>query len=286
MGAIKDRMRSDLRLRGYSDSTVSEYLRCARKFVKHYMVSPEQLGNKEIRAFVVHLAEEKRCSLEVQKMHVAGIKFLYGVTLGRPEDVADICWPKVPLKLTVVLSGSEVERLLAALDSDKLRAAVTAVYASGLRVGEVCRLQVGDIDSRRMLILVRQGKGRKDRYVMLSKRLLEVLRDYWRAARPAGSYMFPGSGRSGHIVRSTVQRAAKRAAKKAGISKLVTPTVLRHCFATHLLEAGADIREIQLLLGHSSIQTTSRYLRVSRRHIASLTSPLDLLGTEQGAVLG
>ncbi len=286
MGAVKERMLSDLRLRGYSDRTVSEYLRCTRNFVKHYMVSPERLGNKEIRAFVVHLVEVKGASLEVQKMYVAGIKFLYRVTLGRAEEVADICWPKVPLKLPVVLSGSEMERVLAAVDSDKLLGAITAVYASGLRTREACRLQAGDIDSHRMLVRVRQGKGRKDRYVMLSKRLLEVLRNYWREARPAGPYLFPGEGRSGHIVASTVQRAVKRAGKQAGISKRVTPCALRHAFATHLHEAGADIREIQLLLGHRSIQTTARYLQVSRRHIARLTSPLDLLGTEQGAVLG
>lgn len=160
-----------------------------------------------------------------------------------------------------------------------------AAYGAGLRVSEACRLGVGDIDSRRGLIHVRDGKGGKDRFVMLSTRLLAVLREYWRAARPSGPYLFPGMDGAQPIDRHAVNRALRQAAVDAGIAKKVTPHSLRHAFATHLLEAGTDIRTIQVLLGHASISTTARYAKVSQRHVGRTTSPLDVLGTEEGRKL-
>ena len=198
-------------------------------------------------------------------MYVAGIRFLYGVTLDRPEVAKRIPWPKVPRKQPDILSGTEVTHLLAAIESVKHRVVLTAAYGAGMRVSEACRLQVGDIDSQRGLIHIRQGKGSRDRHVMLGDRLLSALREYWSLTRPQGPYLFPGQ-RPGTSVSATAVRTALHAAvAKAGISKRVTPHVLRHSFATHLLEAGADIRVIQVLLGHQSIRTTAHYTQLSQR---------------------
>jgi integrase/recombinase XerD len=266
MGATRERMREDLELRGYSPHTIREYLRCAGRYVAHFMRHPDRLGEADVRAYLVHRA---RCgaSQSSQKMDVAALRFLYRVTLGRPEVVEGVGWPKVPVRLPAVLSGSEVARVLAAVRSLGLRVALMTAYAAGLRVNEVCRLAPADIDSQRMLLRVREGKGGRERYVMLSQRLLEALREYWRQARPQGPYLFPGHGRRGHVAVCTLQRAVARAARDAGVSKRVTPHVLRHSFATHLLEAGGDIRQIQVLLGHASIQTTARYGPVRRQRL-------------------
>jgi site-specific recombinase XerD len=277
---IRERMRQDLVLRGYSPFTIREYLGAARRFVAHFRRRPDELGREEVRGYLVHRADSG-ASPSVQKMDVAALRFLFAVTLGRPEVVAELGWPKVPLRLPCVLSAAEVERLLEALRSPLLQAVVKTAYAGGLRVREVCALVPADIDSQRMLLRVREGKGGRERYVMLSERLLEVLRDYWRNVRPPGPYLFPGRGGRGHINPTTVQRAVHQAAARAGIGRRVTPHTLRHSFATHLLEHGADIREIQILLGHGSIQTTSRYVHVSERHVAKLTSPFDRLGAKE-----
>jgi site-specific recombinase XerD len=243
------------------------------------------MGLFEVRMYLVHRADAG-ASPSVLKMEVAALRFLYGVTLGRPEEVAEVCWPKVPQRLPVVLAGSEVERLLEAVRSPVLQIVLRTAYAAGLRVGEACRLTVGDIDSQRMLIRVREAKGGRERHVMLSEKLLGKLRAYWREVRPCGPYLFPDRTGESHICPRTVQRAARQAAVEAGIRKRVTPHVLRHSFATHLLEAGGDIRAIQVLLGHRSIETTTRYVHVSRAHVGRLKSPLDLLGTKAGEVLG
>lgn len=285
MGAIREQMRQDLVLRGYSQHTIREYLRAAKRIVRHFGRGAEELGADEVRQYLVHRADAQ-ASPSVLKMEVAGLRFLYGVTLGRPEVVAQVGWPKVPRRLPAVLAGSEVERLLEAVRLPVLRAVLLTAYAAGLRVGEACRLKPSDIDSQRMLIRVREGKGGDERHVMLSGRLLGELRSYWREVRPSGPYLFPDRCGQGHICPRTVQRAARQAAVRAGIGKRVTPHVLRHSFATHLLEAGGDIRAIQVLLGHRSIETTTRYVHVSRAHVGRLKSPLDLLGTKAGEVLG
>jgi site-specific recombinase XerD len=222
---------------------------------------------------------------EVVKMNVAGLKFLYGVTLDRPVIADRLPWPQVPHKKPDILSGTEVVKLLEAVTSLVPRMAVTTTYGAGLRISEVCRLRVDDLDGKRKLIHVRLGKGGKDRYVMLADRLLEGLRWYWVKVKPDG-WLFPGRKKGTHLHPTAVRWALKEAAKVAKLSKRVTPHVLRHSFATHLLEVGNDIRLIQALLGHASIHTTARYTQVSNKLIASTKSPLDLLGTKKAAALG
>jgi site-specific recombinase XerD len=285
MSQFYDRMSADLKLRNYSPRTRESYLRCCRSFVRHFMRPPTELGTEEVRTFLLDLVDHF-APPSVLKMHVAGIKFLYRVTLGRPEVVADIPWPKTPRTLPDVLSGSEVARLLDAIEPVKFRMVLTCTYAGGLRISEACSLRTGDIDSERMLIHVRRGKGAKDRMVMLSPRLLDLLRKYWKATRPSGDLLFPGQEPDSHVSPAAVRNALKTAVRKARLGKRVTPHLLRHAFATHLLEAGADLRVIQVLLGHGSIRTTTRYTRVSAAHVGRTQSPLDLLGTRKGKVLG
>jgi site-specific recombinase XerD len=284
MGQIAQKMKADLELHGFAATTQKEYLQRARNFVAHYGRAPTKLGEVEIREFLLHLVNEKHAGPATHHMYVAAIKFLYTKTLARPEEVARIPWPKRPQKLPDVLSGEEVERLLEAIRSIKHRAILMTAYGAGLRISEACSLQTGDIDS--MLIHVREGKRSKDRYVMLSERLLDLLRIYWKAARPAGPYLFPGLIPGRPITTGAVQRVIRQIVVDNGFVKRVTAHSLRHGFATHLLETGVDIRTIQRLLGHASIQTTARYTLVSQRHIGRTKSPLDLLGTKDGEVLG
>lgn len=278
MGTLRDRMQADIHLRRYSPKTEKEYLRCAYNFAKHFMRSPAEMGEEEVRAFLVHLVEEDEVSPSVQKMYVAALKFLYRVTLKRPEVVADIPYPKIPRTLPDVLSAEEVVGLLEAVESIKYRAVITTAYSSGLRISEACGLRAaGDIDSDRGVIHVRLGKRNKDRYVMLSDRLLVLLREYWRTVRPEGDYLFPGARSGRPVSPSSVSRAFWKAAHRVGIVKRITLHTLRHSFATHLMENGTDLRVIQVVLGHGSIRTTSRYTHVSCRHIAETKSPLDCL---------
>lgn len=286
MGQIRERMIADLELRGYRENTKEGYLRCATNFVAHYMVSPTKLGEEEIRNFLLHLKKVQGAGWATIKMHVAGIKFLYNHTLRRPEEVVRIPWPKVPRPLPDILSGTEVIKLLDAVESTKHRAVIMTAYGAGMRLSEACCLQVDDIDSKRMVIHIRDGKRGRDRYVMLSRRLLDCLRLYFKAQRPKGDYLFPGREPGSHVSRNAVSQALKKAVKAAGIKKPATAHSLRHSFATHLLEAGTDIRTIQKLLGHGSIRTTERYTHVSRAHITRTSSPLDLLGTDRGHCLG
>lgn len=286
MPTLRARMEADLKLRNLRPSTQETYLRCVRRFAAHFMRSPAEMGADEVRAFLLHLRVVQELSASTQKCYIAALKFLYTVTLGRPEAVRALCSPRVPEKLPVVLDGSEVEQLLSAVYSVKYRAILMTNYGAGLRIGETCALHVDDIQSKRMLIRIREGKGGRERYAMLSKRLLEVLREYFRKVRPAGPYLFPGRQPDKPIRPDSVRRVLKKVVEQCGITKPVTPHVLRHSFATHLLESGTDIRTIQVLLGHRSICTTQRYAQVSARHICRTTSPLDLLGTKEGEPLG
>jgi site-specific recombinase XerD len=286
MGVLKERMEADLKLRNLRPGTQEIYLRCARALAKFHMRSPAELGEEEVRAFLLSLRDERKLSPSTLKVHVAALKFLYEVTLQRPEVVRSVPTPRVPQKLPQILSGTEVEALLGAVCSLKYRAILMATYGAGLRIGETCRLKVEDLDSKRMVLRVEQGKGGRDRYAMLSPRLLMVLREYYRQVRPRGQYLFPGQRAGEPIHANSVRDVLKVAVKQCGITKPVTPHLLRHSFATHLLESGTHIRTIQVLLGHRSIQTTQLYAQVSTGVISRTTSPLDLLGTPEGKVLG
>jgi site-specific recombinase XerD len=284
MAKLRDQMMEDLQLRCYAPGTCDRYVECARAFAAYHRRPPQVMGELEVREYLMHLAEEKRASPAKRKLHVAGIKFLYRVTLQRPDVAKAIPWPKVPQRLPEILSGAEVLQLLEAIPSVKYRAIVMTTYGTGLRISEVCSLHVDDVDSQRMVIHVRQGKGKRDRYVQLPDRVLFMLRRYWVAARPK-KLLFPGK-KAGRCVSGCAVRAnLHAAAAKAGLSKRVTPHILRHTFATHLLEFGTDLRIIQMLLGHRSIRTTVRYTQVSGHLVAATQSPIDVLGTSrQGSI--
>jgi len=241
MGRIRERMEEDLELKGFAHTTRKAYLLRARHFVAYHRRSPEQLGEAEVREFLLHLVQERGVRPTTHHMYVAALKFLFAVTLKRPDVVAGIPWPKVPRTLPDVLSGEEVQRLLGAVRSLKHRALMMTAYGAGPRISEACTLEVGDIDSKRMLIHVREGKRGKDRYVMLSSKLLDTLRLYWQEARPQGRYLFPGAFPTAPITSSVVQRVLKKAVADAGLTRRITFHSLRHGFATHLLEAGTDI---------------------------------------------
>ena len=278
MGQLREKMKADLKLRRYRARTVGEYLRCARKFVEYHWRPAEEMGEQEVRQFLLYLTDGRQVSAANHKMHVAAIKFLYGITLDRPEVAVRFPWPRVPVKLPDILDRGEVLRLLDAVESIKYRGILMTAYAAGMRIGEACSLKTTDIDSRRGLIHIRDGKRGRDRFVMLSPRLLAFLREYWKATRPTGPELFPGQAAGRSVSPEAVRVALRKAVARAGIKKRVTPHVLRHCFATHLLEGGEDIRTIQVLLGHGSIRTTARYTQVSERHIGRTQSPLDGLG--------
>jgi site-specific recombinase XerD len=276
MGALRDQMAVDLRLRGLSPVTQRMYLRCAARFVAYHHRAPTVLGEAEIRAFLDHLVRERRVSGSTHTVTVAALQFLYRVTLARPEVVQRILYPRrVAARLPVILSPGEVEQLLGAVRSLKHRAMVMVAYGAGLRGSELCALVPTDMASARMLIRVRVGKGDNDRYGMLSPRLLATLRAYWRQRPPRGPYLFSSPRPGQPLSRKAVWHVLRRAAARARLRKRVTPHVLRHSFATHLLEAGTDMRVLQVLLGHRSLRTTARYALVSRAHVGTVQRPLD-----------
>jgi len=277
MGKLQDRMHEDLLLKAYSPHTQKAYLRCARHFASHYMRSPEEMGEQEVRDFLFYLVRDRKASPATLDMYVNALKFLYNITLKRPEDVKGIFHPKRPKTLPVILSPEEVLRVFAAIRSVKHKAIIATAYAAGLRISEVCGLRIADIDSQRMRIHVRSGKGKKDRYVMLGESLLALLRQYYQKGRPQGDYLFPGQKPQHHISTTTVSRVLQKVIRETGLSKKVTMHTLRHCFATHLLEAGTDIRILQVLLGHSSIRTTLLYTHSTDGLVQKLVSPLDML---------
>jgi len=280
MGQTKQQLIADLKRANYAESTQKKYVRECERFVAHYMRPVDELGRDEIKAYLDTLVDRP----SALKLALAGIRYLYTYTLDRPEEVAGLQWPRIDSKVPEILSGTEMEELFTAMPSPRYRAIAMTAYGSGLRVDEVVRLSVYDIDSRRMLIRVR-GKGGKQRYVLLPEVLLVTLREYWRVARPPLPLLFPGRSGERPLSTSAVQRAVRDARVAAGITKAVTPHVLRHTFATHLFELGADLRTIQVLLGHSSPRTTAGYVRVSRRMLNRTVSPLDVLGKPAGAEL-
>ena len=280
MGQLRDRMEGDLLLKGLAEVTRAEYLRCARQLAAHYRRSPAELGADEVHAYLVHLVDTLHYSPANLKMHVAALKFLYTVTLNRPEVVARIPYPKVPRVLLDIPSPGEVAKVLSALRAPKYRMLLVCAYGSGLRVSEACNLCVGDIDSQRMVLHVRAGKGGRDRYAMLSPVLLTSLRQYYHTERPEKPYLFPGHIPGQPVRPEGVQTALRIALTHSGVSKRITPHTLRHAFATHSLESGTDLRVIQVLLGHATIRTTTRYVHVSTRLIAATRSPLDAIAPQ------
>jgi len=275
---LRRRMIEDMTIRNLSPATQRSYVYAVAKFSQHFGRSPDQLDLDDVRAYQVHLVAGK-ISWPALNQIVCALRFFYGVTLGRAEVPERIAYAREPQKLPVVLSADEVVRFLEAVPSLKSRTALTTAYAGGLRVGEVVRLRPGDIDSGRMVIRVEQGKGGKDRYVMLSAQLLAILRSYWRLARPT-LWLFPGRDPMRPLDPTVLHAACRSACAAAGLAKQVHVHTLRHSFATHLLESGTDIRIIQVLLGHRNLTTTARYARVATSTIAGTPSPLDRLRLE------
>lgn len=277
MGKLREQMKGDLVLRGFSVHTQRNYLRCVREFAKHFKRSPAQMGEQEVRAFLLHLVQQRKVSAGLRSVYVSALKFFYRNTVRRPEVVEHIAHPKKPKLLPDVLTKEEVLAIFKATRSLKYKAIIATTYSAGLRISEVCTLRLTDINSKRMLIHIRCAKGNKDRYVMLSEQLVVLLRQYYKGLRRRGIYLFSGQDPNRPISTSAVHQVLKKAVKKAGLSKKVSMHTLRHCFATHFLEAGGDIRVVQVLLGHTSIRTTVRYTRVSSQHIGRTPSPWDLL---------
>jgi integrase/recombinase XerD len=278
---LRQRMIDDMRIRNLADNTQSAYLQQIIAYAEHFHRSPDELGLGAIRAYQLYLTQTRRLSPSSVSVATGALRFLYKVTLKRDWAIDEIPMPKRPFKLPVILSREEVIHFLDSIDSVKHRAILMTAYAAGLRVSEAIHLKVTDIDSQRMMLRVDQGKGRKDRYVMLSPRLLEVLRDYWKTLRPT-LWLFPGDLIGQPITRSAVELACQKAQRASGIAKPITPHSLRHAFATHLLESGTDIRTIQLLLGHRSLATTSRYLKVATSTVCATPSPFDCLPQVEG----
>jgi integrase/recombinase XerD len=278
MGAIRDRMLAELELRGMSAATQKSYLVCCRVFVTYFMRSPEQLGAEHIKEFLLHLKRQRNAGPSCVGVYVAAIRFLYRAVLRNREVVEDLPRPRIPKKLPEVPSREEVETILSSVRSLKYRTILIAAYGAGLRISEARRLRVEDVDSKRMQLHIRGAKQAKDRFVILSPRLLEALRHYWAEAKPRGPYLFPNNRQKQPVSNDAVRKVLKRALDEVGFKKHLTLHSLRHGFATHLLEDGTDIRLIQVLLGHSSIQTTAHYTRISAQHMQTVTSPLDRLG--------
>ena len=255
MTPLRRRMLDDMRMRNLAPRTQDIYVAAVAKFALHYRKSPDRLGPEEVRAYLLTLID-RGASWSLYNQTRCALHFFYRVTLKKDWPPEEIVCAKAPRKLPVVLSQAEVARFLGAIDSLKHRAMFSTLYAAGLRASELLGLRPGDIDSQRMLIRVNQGKGRKDRFVMLSPRLLDLLRQYWRAYRPP-TWLFPGPDPERPMTRRGLERLCTELAARAGLGKRVTPHQLRHSFATHLLESGTNIRTIQALLGHRSLQTTA-----------------------------
>ena len=274
MTPLRQRMFEDMQLRNFATGTQRSYIHYVEAFANYYGMSPERLGLDEIRNYQLYLIEERKFSPQSVNCFVNAVKFLYTVTLEMPWSDEHFPRMKVPRTLPVVLSAGEVMQFFGAVGILKHRAILMLCYGSGLRISEAVSLKVGDIDSKRMLVAVRQGKGSKDRYTVLSGRLLRVLRAYWKIQRPT-EWLFPAVKAGRHMQAGTIRQMCREACQLAGITKQVTPHMLRHSFATHLLENGSDTRAIQVMLGHTRIDTTARYTRVSPQTVSQTVSPLD-----------
>jgi integrase/recombinase XerD len=279
MTPLRKRMIDEMELRNFSAKTVGMYVGNVARFARYFGKSPDLLGPEHVRKYLLHLVQEKKRSWGTYKVALAALRYFYRWVVKGPEVVEDIRCPRPERRLPVVLSFDEVRRFFAAIPSFKYRMILMTAYSAGLRISEVVNLQVSDIDSQRMVIRIRQAKRNKDRYTMLSPVLLQMLRHWWVAARPT-SYLYPSRSPDRPSRVTTIQDACKEAEENAGLDKTVRPHTLRHSFATHLLEAGTDLRVIQELLGHSSPRTTAIYTHVSTKLISQTKSPLDLLHQE------
>ena len=277
MSELRTRMIDDMTLRGMAAKTQSSYLRTVAGLATYYHRSPDRVSDREVQAYLLHLMRERKLSWSSCNVALAGLRFLYHQTLDRDKTTFHIPGPRKPSKLPEILSQEEVARLFAHADLPRHRVLLMTAYSAGLRVSEVVRLRVRDIDSDRMTIRVEQAKGAKDRYTLLSPRLLQEMRSYWKLARPF-PWLFPMRDNTGPMNYGTVERIYIRTKRRAGITKAGNIHALRHAFATHLLESGqADLHTIQRLLGHRHISTTMRYLHLARKNITDRSSPLDLL---------
>ena len=274
--ALRQRMIEDMTSRRFKESTQKDYVRHVSNFAVFLGRSPDTAAAEDVRLFQLHIAKQQ-IGAATLKATVSGLRFFFNVTLDRPELGRHLTAVHQPRKAPVVLNQEEIARLLEAAPGLKYRAAFGVAYGAGLRVSEVVALKVSDIDSKRMTLRVEQGKGQRDRYVMLSPQLLEWLRDWWRAARPQ-AWLFPGQNPVNPMSARQLSRVVRETARTAGIAKQVSPHTLRHSFATHLLEQNVDIRVIQVLLGHAKLETTALYTRVAVNTIRDVTSPLESLG--------
>lgn len=279
MSELRQRMLTDLRIRNYAERTQAIYITRVADMARHLRRSPAALSAEEVHEYLRYLKEEREVSRSAFAQVVGALRFLYRFTLDRPEMVPHIPYPRIKRRHPVVLSPEEVVRLLNAIGNLKHRTVAMVLYGAGLRISEALALELRDIDSGRMVITVRHGKGDADRQVALSAVLLEALRTYWQAYRPARC-LFPGQDPEKPMVSSTIQRVLKAARVRARIAKPAGPHVLRHSYATHLMEAGTDLRVIQTLLGHRSLRTTQIYTHVATERVRATRSPLDDLGPE------
>lgn len=283
---LRARMLEDMRLRRLSDKTQAGYVRAVKNFTVFFGRSPDQATAEDLRRFQLDLAE-RAVSATTINAHLSGLRFFFDVTLDRPEVVRHMKRVAVERKLPVILSVEEVGQLLEAAPNLKARAAMSLAYGAGLRASEVCRLKVTDVDSQRMLLRIEQGKGRRDRHAMLSPELLDILRRWWREGNRLGKmlpggWLFPGMDPINPLTPRQLNRYVHAAAEEAGIAKRISSHTLRHCFATHLLERGENIRHIQVLLGHQKLHTTARYTHVATEVLSRIVSPLDQITRPDG----
>jgi integrase/recombinase XerD len=275
---LRKMMLEELQRRNYSQTTVNTYLKVVEDFARHFHRPPDKLGKEQLRAYQVHLLQERKLGVRTVGLHTAALRFFFCKTLKRMYPVEEVPYPRAPRRLPIILTREEAIRLIDSASNLFHRAMLITMYSTGMRRAELCRLKVEDIDSTRMLIHIRQGKGGKDRDVPLSPKTLETLREYWRWMKPK-TYLFPGTVNGSRadkpITPKVLWEACREAAQRAGITKAVRPHLLRHSFATHLVEGGADLPTVQALLGHTDLKPTSIYLHLSERHIKAAGTPLD-----------
>jgi integrase/recombinase XerD len=281
MGVFRDAMEREMAMRGFAPRTRETYLHCLRRLVRHYRVPPDQITYEEVRAYLGYLTRDRRLSCSTFNQALAACRLFFRDVLKREWSFDDLPYQRRPQKLPVVLSREEVARILDAAQGVRDRALLETAYGGGLRIGEVTRLRVSDIDGERKVIRVEQGKGRKDRYVMLPDTLLKTLRAYYRAFKPR-HFLFPGQTPRTPLSVDWARKILYRAQQAAGLEKKGSFHTLRHSFATHLLEGGTNIRTIQTLLGHRSVGTTERYTQVAANYLNQTRSPLDELRRKRG----